>query len=129
MRYLISILGLVLAMLAGINHAQKPADRVALVIGNGAYKSSPLGNPVNDATDVAASLRKLGFNVILRTNVNRVQMRSALRDFSEALKRGQVGLFYYAGHGVESKGKNFLIPLAANMENEFELEDEGHPER
>ena len=111
-------------MLAGINHAQKPADRVALVIGNGAYKSSPLGNPVNDATDVAASLRKLGFNVILRTNVNRVQMRSALRDFSEALKRGQVGLFYYAGHGVESKGKNFLIPLAANMENEFELEDE-----
>ena len=57
-------------MLAGISHAQKPADRVALVIGNGAYKSSPLGNPVNDATDVAASLRKLGFNVILRTNPN-----------------------------------------------------------
>ena len=124
MRYLISIVGLVLAILAGVSLAQKPADRVALVIGNGAYKSSPLGNPVNDATDVAASLRKLGFNVILRTNVNRVQMRSALRDFSEALKRGQVGLFYYAGHGVESKGKNFLIPLAANMENEFELEDE-----
>ena len=85
--------------------------------------------PVQDKPElhrgmVAAALRRIGFQVTLRTNVNRVQMRAAVRDFGEALRRGQVGLFYYAGHGVESKGKNFLIPLAANMATEFELEDE-----
>lgn len=98
--------------------------RVALVIGNAAYKDSPLRNPVNDATDVSAALTRLGFRVILRTNVNRAQMRAAVRDFGLALRAGGVGLFYYAGHGVESKGRNFLIPLAANLGGEFELDDE-----
>jgi TPR repeat protein len=99
-------------------------QRIALVIGNSDYSKAPLKNPVNDANDVAAALGRLGFQVTLRTNVNRVQMRTAVRDFGLALRRGGVGLFFYAGHGVESKGKNFLIPLGANLGSEFELEDE-----
>jgi len=94
------------------------------VIGNADYAKGPLKNPVNDANDVGAALRRLGFQVVLRTNVNRAQMRAAVRDFGMSLRAGGVGLFYFAGHGVESKGKNFLIPLAASMDNEFELEDE-----
>ncbi len=99
-------------------------QRIALVIGNSDYSKAPLKNPVNDANDVATALSRLGFQVTLRTNVTRVQLRTAVRDFGLALRRGSVGLFYYAGHGVESKGKNFLIPLGANLGSEFELEDE-----
>lgn len=98
--------------------------RIALVVGNAAYLASPLANPVNDASDVAAALRTMGFEVILRTNVTRAQMRAAVRDFGESLRRHDVGLFYFAGHGIESKGRNFLIPVEAKMASEFELEDE-----
>jgi hypothetical protein len=98
--------------------------RIALIIGNAAYKDSPLANPVNDATDIAAALQRVGFEVILRTNVSRPQMRAAVREFGESLRRKEVGLFYFAGHGIESRGKNFLIPVGANVASEFELEDE-----
>jgi uncharacterized caspase-like protein len=98
--------------------------RIALVIGNSAYKDSPLANPVNDAADMAAALQRVGFEVILRTNVSRPQMRAAVREFGESLRRKEVGLFYFAGHGIESRGKNFLIPVGANVASEFELEDE-----
>lgn len=102
----------------------QPQQRVALVIGNSDYTKAPLRNPVNDANDIAAALNRLGFQVTLRTNVNRAQMRAAIRDFGQSLRAGGVGLFYYAGHGVESKGRNFLIPVGANLTSEFELEDE-----
>ncbi|MFZ9408081.1 MAG: caspase family protein [Burkholderiaceae bacterium] len=102
-----------------------PADRrVALVVGNSTYTNAPLNNPINDANDMAAKLRSMGFEVMLRTNLNRAQMRAAVREFGEALKRKEVGLFYFAGHGIESKGRNFLIPVAASLASEFELEDE-----
>ncbi len=104
---------------------QAPEQRVALVIGNAAYKAAPLRNPVNDATDMAATLRSLGFAVTLRTNADTRQMRTSIREFAQNLKRGGVGLFYYAGHGVQSRsGKNYLIPVGADIKEEFELEDE-----
>ena len=118
------LVGVVVGVMSVGLHAQQRDQRVALVIGNSDYSKAPLKNPVNDANDVAAALGRLGFQVMLRTNVNRVQMRTAVRDFGVALRKGGVGLFFYAGHGVESKGKNFLIPLGANLGNEFELEDE-----
>jgi len=107
---------------AGIS--QQNEQRVALVIGNSAYRESPLRNPVNDATDIAAALRELGFKVTLRTDASQRQMKQALREFAQELRRGGVGLFYFAGHGVQSKGRNFLIPIGANVETEAELEDE-----
>ena len=105
--------------------AQATEQRVALVIGNGAYKEGPLRNPANDATDIAATLRSLGFAVTLRTNADTRQMRTAIREFAQNLKRGGVGLFYFAGHGIQSRsGKNYLIPVGADLREEYELEDD-----
>ena len=70
--------------------AQPNEQRVALVIGNSGYKESPLKNPVNDATDITAALRDLGFNVVLLTNANRRQMVEAVREFGGLLKIGGV---------------------------------------
>ena len=96
--------------------------RVALVIGNGAYKRAPLKNPVNDARAMAQALREVGFDVLLRENVSQQEFIVVLREFGELLKnRGGVGLFYYAGHGVQLKGLNYLIPVDATAENEDEL--------
>ena len=104
--------------------AQQKEQRVALVIGNASYKDAPLRNPVNDANDVAATLKGLGFQVILRVNSNRRQMVEAVREFGTSIKRGGVGLFYYSGHGVQSRGKNFLVPVGAHVEGEGDLEFE-----
>jgi hypothetical protein len=74
--------------------------RVALVIGNGAYKEGPLKNPANDARDIAATLKRLGFEVILRTNADLPTMERAVDEFYASLKRSGTGLFYFAGHGL-----------------------------
>ena len=107
-----------------ITSAVNTERRIALVIGNSAYKSSPLRNPVNDATDMAAKLRSLGFQVSLGKNWSRKEMRTAIRSFGDELKRGGVGLFYYAGHGMQTEGKNYLIPVSSNIEREDEIQDE-----
>ena len=100
--------------------------RVALVIGNGAYTSAPpLKNPPNDARDMAVTLRALGFDVTNGMNVNQRDMKRLIREFGQKLKTGGSGLFYYAGHGVQSKGRNYLIPVDANITSEAEVEDSG----
>jgi hypothetical protein len=96
-------------------------QRVALVIGNGQYKDSPLLNPVNDARAIGEALARAGFRVVQKENVGRAEMQLALRDFGDALKGGGVGLFYFAGHGVQVKGRNFLIPIDASIEREDEV--------
>lgn len=96
-------------------------QRLALVIGNAGYKSSPLINPTNDARAMAIKLQQLGFTVIKRENASMEEMMAAVRDFGNQLKNGGIGLFYYAGHGVQSKGINYLLPVDANISNEDEL--------
>jgi hypothetical protein len=103
--------------------AAAPHVKVALVIGNSAYKDAKLANPVNDATDMAALLEKSGFHVILRRDVDSRGMRRAVREFSDELRRAQVGLFYFAGHGVQIRGANYLIPVAADIRTEADAED------
>lgn len=98
--------------------------RIALVIGNGAYKSVPLRNPVNDATDIAIALEKTGFIVMKSVNATRKQMRRAIRSFGEEINKGAVGLFYYAGHGIQVAGENYLVPIGAEVSSEDEVEDE-----
>lgn len=99
--------------------------RTALVIGNGAYPEAPLKNPVNDARDMAAKLRDLGFQTIERLDADRQSMRLALREFEQRLRQQRgVGLFYYAGHGVQLKGQNYLIPVGSDIRQEFEVPDE-----
>ena len=94
--------------------------RVALVIGNAGYRTMPLTNPVNDARAVADALDKLGFKVIRVENATQQQMFEAVREFGDALGGG-VGLFYFAGHGVQVKGHNYLIPVDAAIEREDEV--------
>lgn len=95
--------------------------RTALVIGNSAYSSSPLKNPINDANDLAANLKKLGFSVMLKTNASHKVMEDAIRDFGDQLKKGGVGLFFYAGHGVQIGGRNYLLPVGANIQRETDV--------
>jgi uncharacterized caspase-like protein len=112
----------ILAASAQSAHAAAPdgSARVALVIGNGAYRAAPLVNPANDARAMSDALEKLGFRVIRLQDASQQQMFQAVRSFGEALKGG-VGLFYYAGHGVQVKGRNFLVPVDAQIEREDEL--------
>jgi len=108
----------------------KPAEtsgierRIALVIGNATYKVNPLKNPVNDSTDMARSLRSVGFDVIEANNTTLAQMREATRRFADKLGNSDVGLVYYSGHGVEVKGKNYLIPVNADIKREYEVVDQ-----
>lgn len=99
-------------------------QRVALVIGNAAYKDSPLINPINDARDMAAALRGLGFEVIFGENLSQTEMKRNIRVFGEKIRNGGVGLFYYAGHGIQVKGSNYLIPVNATITTEEEIEYE-----
>ena len=97
--------------------------RTALVIGNGAYTNlSALANPGNDARDMASSLTELGFEVQLLVDANHESIEDAVLDFGEKLhKGGGVGLFYYAGHGVQDQGRNYLIPVEANIRRATQL--------
>jgi hypothetical protein len=100
--------------------------RIALVIGNGAYTSAPpLKNPPSDARDMAATLKALSFEVTSGVNLNQREMKRLIREFGQSLKAGGSGLFYYAGHGVQSKGRNYLIPIDADIQSEAEVEDSG----
>jgi hypothetical protein len=100
--------------------------RVALVVGNSNYKINPLENPANDASDIATVLRSLGFDVMLLTDATLVQMRAATRSFEEVVSRSDVALIFYAGHGIEAKGRNYMIPVDADIKREFELEDRAY---
>lgn len=100
-------------------------QRVALVIGNAAYGSSPLRNPVADARAVAGKLKKLGFQVIQRENLGLKDMMRVITQFGERLaKKGTVGLFYFAGHGMQVRGKNYLIPVDAQISSETSVRSE-----
>ncbi len=95
--------------------------RTALVIGNAAYRTASLKNPANDARDMAATLKSLGFEVSLVTDATLQQMESAVREFGLKLRQGGVGLFYYAGHGVQVAGENYLVPVNAVIQSEGDV--------
>lgn len=118
---------LVFALFLLLCHFTTPVQaekKVALVIGNAEYQNSPLTNPTNDALDMTAALRKLNFEVDSYTNLDRSSMRQAIRTFGEKLKNAEVGLFYYAGHGVQINGRNYLVPLKTDISSADEVQDE-----
>ena len=100
--------------------------RIALVIGNGSYRhTAPLKNPPHDAQLMARTLSRLGFKVIELVDGSREQMLLALRQFGDLLEKGgddAVGLFYYAGHGVQVNGRNYMIPITAEIKRESDVE-------
>jgi formylglycine-generating enzyme required for sulfatase activity len=107
----------------------KAIHRTALVIGNSKYEQGPLRNPANDARAMGNTLKDLGFDVTLQFNLNLRQMDEAVRGFGQKIKDGGVGLFYFAGHGVQVDGVNYLAPVGARVEKEqdvkFEMLDIG----
>ena len=108
----------------GVAVVEKNRDsrkRVALVIGNSNYYSSPLKNPANDAHAMASALRRLGFEVVEKTDLGYMEMNKTVESFGKKLRSGGVGLFYYAGHGMQVNGANYLIPVDAQIEDENEV--------
>ena len=139
MRFLAAITLLVLAMTLahpasaqrGIKITAKQLEvmrtekRVALVIGNSNYATSRLRNPVNDAMAMTLKLRSLGFEVPEKLDVDQRAMRRAMIDFGKKRTKGGVGLFSFAGHGVQFEGQNYLIPVGAEIDEEDHVAVEG----
>jgi uncharacterized caspase-like protein len=99
--------------------------RIALVVGNSAYKNvTPLDNPRNDASLMADTLRALGFAVVggAQLDVDKTQFDRAVQSFSDQIQGADVGLFYYAGHGVQVRGSNYLVPVTANPTRESDVD-------
>jgi len=103
--------------------------RIALVIGNSAYERVPqLPNPVNDATAMAEMFKKAGFEAVtLKLDLKAVEMRRALRDFVDAVREADLAIIYYAGHGLEIDGSNYLVPVDAVLERDIDAYDEAIP--
>lgn len=115
-RFLVVIFCIVLAPLASA------ASRTALVVGNSAYPFGPLANPANDAKLIAETLKKTGFEVTIVLDANKVTLQTALIAFSRDIRtKDTVGLFYYAGHGAQVNGANYLIPIDADITSESEV--------
>jgi uncharacterized caspase-like protein len=113
------IVALAFAASGGIAFAE---TRVALVIGNAAYKHAPaLANPKNDAEGMAASLRRLGFEVVAGTDLDKPAMERLLRDFAQKIEKADVALVFYAGRGLQVHGRNHLIPIDAKLDTEADL--------
>ena len=97
--------------------------RVALVIGNGSYKhTAHLKNPANDAGDMAAALQRLGFDVLRGIDLSHSGMRDIIRSFTQKVTGADVALVFYAGHGLQVGGKNYLLPVDAQIETQADLE-------
>ena len=103
---------------------QPKEKRVALVIGNSNYQKSPLKNPVNDATDIAAKLRNLGFQVTLKTDLTHYGFDNTLKNFENQAKGSEIALVFYAGHGMEADGVTYLIPTDAPIDDLAKLKYE-----
>ena len=124
LRSLAILVGIVWAVLAAPSAAQ--ADRrVALVIGNSSYSnSSPLRNPKNDANDLAATLKQVGFEVTLGLDLDQRGFGMMIEKFARELEGADVGLLFYAGHALQINEKNYLVSINARLENEFLIASE-----
>src|SRR5215469_3290383 len=126
-RHLLSLLmPLLIAAVLALSARAHAQNRVALVVGNGAYqKVAHLANPVHDAQDISASLTRLGFAVKTVTDADFNEFRRALLEFGRRAASADMAVFYYAGHGVEIDGNNWLLPTDAELKNDIDASTEG----
>lgn len=111
-------------VIAVVHGSDDRSPRRALVIGNQAYGGDPLENPIRDAKDVTQSLRALGYQVEVVYNADRHRLCEAILRYTDDLKMGGQGLFYYSGHGVELDGSSYLVPIGANIKASEDVESE-----
>ncbi|MCK1738516.1 caspase family protein [Bradyrhizobium sp. 138] len=127
MRNLLRLCPLLLA--ASLSFGADPAlagNRVALVLANSAYQHAPsLANPVNDGVVMAKTLKEAGFDVVdYRHDLSALETRRVLRDFADVTRTADIAVVYYAGHGIEVEGSNYLIPVDAKLERDTDVYDE-----
>jgi uncharacterized caspase-like protein len=122
---LVKIAGCFLALLSCVPVPASAQRRAALVIGNSAYENTnKLPNPVNDATDVSVKLRQLGFEVVEGHDLHKEEMDRLMRRFADSLIGADIALFFYAGHGLQVEGENYLVPVEAKLSTAAALEFE-----
>src|ERR1044071_3400105 len=121
---MVALIGGLLGLSAGT--AAFAEKRVALVIGNANYANAQkLTNPPNDATAVSIMLETAGFTVVeTRIDLGNSEMRRVIRDFSDQTRDADIAVIYYAGHGIEVDGTNFLIPIDAKLDRDIDVADE-----
>ena len=125
MRVCAAALFVILAFCAA-SQAAWADKRVALVVGNSGYQNVvPLTNPVHDAGAIADMFKKAGFNVVdSRHDLSNAEMRRALRDFTDKARDADIAVIYYAGHGIEVNGVNYLVPVDAMLQRDTDAYDE-----
>jgi len=111
----------------GLAAAHAAEKRIALLIGNSSYDSAPLSNPTNDVKDMGAALQSAGFEIVLKENQDAEGMKASIRDFGERMKKNKdaAGFFFFAGHGIQVNGRNFLLPVGRNYKSEQDVESFG----
>lgn len=120
--YVTSLGALLLILVAPVPGIALAEQRVALVIGNSAYQHfTPLQNPMNDANDITASLKNLGFDVMQGLDLSNAEMNEILSRFVEAARRSDVSLFYYAGHAFQVSSQNYLVPIDASIKSKKDV--------
>jgi uncharacterized caspase-like protein len=123
---ILGIAALVAVLFTISGQAAVAEKRVALIIGNSTYKSvTPLPNPARDAVSVADMFKKAGFDVVeSKLNLSNADMRRAIREFTSTARNADIAVVYYAGHGIEFDGVNYLIPVDAQLATDVDVEDE-----
>lgn len=126
--WLLRVLALACSILSAAGlEAQASERRVALVIGNSAYRNAPvLSNPVRDASSVAEMFKKAGFTKVeLKQDLESLELKRAIRAFLGTAKDSEIAVVFFAGHGIEVNGANYIIPVDARLKTDFDAEDEG----
>jgi len=119
---ILAVLNLMFLIQSHTSLAASPEKRVALVIGNSAYQNTPpLANPRNDATEMGKALKRVGFDVDLVVDATKPDMDQALRRFGNNLTGSSAAVFYYAGHGIQVDGINYILPVDVTLKNERDL--------
>lgn len=125
-RHLLGASACAAAVLAGAPawaRVRSPADdsKLALVIGNADYRVKPLRNAVSDARSVASAMREVGFNLIMRENASQASMIDAMKEFWLRSRRSEARVLYFSGHGIQHRGRNYLVPVDMVIDNEEEV--------
>lgn len=127
-KQVLSLLRLTTVMLLLPSAANAEQGRIALVIGNGSYKeTAALKNTKNDAAEISAALRRLNFDVLYGVDLDKRAMERLIRQFDQKLTGTEIALFFYAGHGIQASGQNFLVPVDARLTAEGDLDFESLP--